>query len=507
MPRNRLFWLLVLAALGLVLAGMVAGRLAQRENASVGPKHRTTETLQAAGQAESGPPAKHQSPDTGHALRLPAATGPQRVLAPYIDIPAVVVRPNAAALRPYFALRKGLTVRYLGNRFSPAQPELMWVPASENGRDRLIWQSFIPEKGGLLGIYVGDVITLLDDILYDFDVGTLFVKAQKPGFPPGYMLLETLIGETEPATRELIVAKDVERFREFSSVDHDGVRLYEQTVNVDLKQMERDTATLLDDATYATSLAGGMSGGAHPLYAASTARALLFAALKPQVVEERRKAAVAAVAHFFDNYIEKAKVDLGDGRISWPYKFEWTMNWGIKLTPPWYSPYANSQVVEVSALMFKITGEDKYQAMAQAATRFITTPMSKGGAEYTIDGFRLPAEYVYATPPMPNVRVLDGELGVAIALYNAARLLGDSEMLRQSTAYFGGLAMNLEGYLKENGGLWFASYIENMPEGYGWPMWALLQNAAIITKDRRFTEYARRFTPFVTPRWCEQYGC
>ena len=63
-------------------------------------------------------------------------------------------------------------------------------------------------------------------------------------------------------------------------------------------------------------------------------------------------------------------------------------------------------------------------------------------------------------------------------------------MLRQSTAYFAGLAMNLEGYLKEDGGLWFASYIENMPEGYGWPMWALLQNAAIITKDRRFTEYA-----------------
>ncbi len=508
MRRNRRFWLLILAVLCLVLAATVAARLSRREAAGVGSQGQTTTaTTAAAGHGKSGAIAKHQSPDTGHALRLPSATGPQRVLAPYIDIPAVVVRPNAAALRPYFALRKGLTVRYLGNMLSTAQPELMWVPASENGRDRLIWQSFIPNKGGLLGIYVGDVITLLDDVLYDFDVGTLFVKAQKPGFPPGYMLLETLIGETEPATRELIVAKDEDRFRNFSSVDYDGVRLYEQTVNVDPKQMERDTATLLDAATYGTSLAGGMSGGVHPLYATSTARALLFAALKPQVGEEIRKAAIAAVAHFFDNYIEKAKVDLGDGRISWPYQFDWTMNWGIKLTPPWYSPYANSQVVELAALMFKITGDDKYRAMAQAATRFITTPMSKGGAEYTIDGFRLPAEYVYAAPPMPNVRVLDGELGVAIALYNAARLLGDSEMLRQSTAYFGGLAMNLEGYIKEDGGLWFASYIENMPEGYGWPMWALLQNAAIITKDRRFTEYARRFTPFITARWCEQYGC
>ncbi|MCP4559928.1 MAG: hypothetical protein GY837_05320 [Bosea sp.] len=519
MFRPDMLWKFLLGAIVLVMAGATAEFMWRtpaavpdlaRPLAGAAPKASPTTARPEAAVSEpvaTRAPEIGESPDTGHAMRLPAASGPQRVIAPYIDIPAVVVRPNAAALRPYFALRKGLTVRYLGNRFSTAQPELIWVPANENGRDRLIWQSFIPEKGGLLGIYVGDVITLLDDVLYDFDVGTLFVKAQKPGFPPGYMLLETLIGETEPATRELIVAKDVKRFQDFSSVDHDGVRLYEQTVNVDLKQMERDIATLLDEATYATSLTGGMSGGVHPLYATSTARTLLFAALKPKVSEETRKAAIAAVAHFFDNYIEKAKVDLGDGRISWPYKFDWTMNWGIKLTPPWYSPYANSQVVELSALMFKLTGEDKYRAMAQAATRFITTPMSKGGAEYTIDGFRLPAEYVYAAPPMPNVRVLDGELGVAIALYNAARLLGDSEMLRQSTAYFAGLAMNLEGYLKEDGGLWFASYIENMPEGYGWPMWALLQNAAIITKDRRFTEYARRFTPFVTQRWCEQYGC
>lgn len=451
--------------------------------------------------------AKSESPDVEHALRLPAAEGPQRVIAPYIDIPAVVVRPNAATLRPYFALRKGLTVRYMGNRFSTVQPELIWVPAIENDRERLIWQSYIEGKGGLVGVYAGDVITLLDDVLYDLDVGTLFVKVSKPDFPPGYMLLETLIGETEPATNDLVVAKNAKRFYEHASVDYAGVRLYEQTVNVDLNQMKRDTASLLDDASYATTLSGGMSGGVHPLYATSTARALLFAALKPQVSEEMRQEAVAAVAHFFDRYVEADKVALGEGRISWPYKFDWTMNWGVKLSPPWYSPFANSQVVEVSALMYKISGEEKYRAMAQAATRFITTPINKGGSEYTIDGFRLPAEYVYGTPPLPNVRVLDGEFGVAIALYNAARLLGDSEMLRQSTAYFASIAMNLESYLKEDGGLWFAKYIENMPEGYGWPMWALLQNSAIITKDRRFTEYARRFTPFVTKRWCDEYGC
>jgi hypothetical protein len=85
--------------------------------------------------------------------------------------------------------------------------------------------------------------------------------------------------------------------------------------------------------------------------------------------------------------------------------------------------------------------------------------------------------------------------------------LGDSEMLRLSTAYFASIAMNMESYLKEDGGLWFSQYVENMPEGYEWAMWALLQNAATITKDRRFTEYARRQTPFVAKLWCDAYGC
>lgn len=455
----------------------------------------------------AGLPKPNESPDLHHPLRKNGDSSPQRVVAPYLNIPAIVVRPNAEKLAPYFAMREGLVVRYIGNKFSTAQPELVWVPARENEAERLIWQSYVEGKGGLIGLGTGDTIRLLDDKLYDFDVGTLFVKVQKGDFPPGYMLLETLVGETEPVTNELLVAKDPKAFFEHASVDFEGVRLYEQTVSVSLDQIKRDTETLLKDSDYTTSLSAGLSGGVHPLYATSAARTLLFAVMKPQVSGDMRNAAVAAVAHFFEKYVDAAKVDLGQGLISWPYNFEWTMNWGIQLSPPWYSPFANSQVVETSALMHKITGEEGYRLMARAAARFISTPMRNGGAEYMVDGFRLPAEYVYPTPPMPNVRVLDGELGVAIALYNAAQLMGDSEMLRQSTAYFGGLAMNLEGYLKEDGGLWFASYVENMPEGYGWPMWALLQNAALITKDRRFTEYARRFTPFVKQRWCDQYGC
>ena len=110
----------------------------------------------------------------------------------------MVVRPTGRTLRPYFAMRAGLTVRYLGNIFSTNEPELLWVPAVENGMERLIWQTFQPGKGGLTGVYPGQELKLLDDKLYDLDVGTLFVKMQTGEFPPAYMLLETLIGETEP---------------------------------------------------------------------------------------------------------------------------------------------------------------------------------------------------------------------------------------------------------------------------------------------------------------------
>jgi hypothetical protein len=222
---------------------------------------------------------------------------------------------------------------------------------------------------------------------------------------------------------------------------------------------------------------------------------------------ETKAIAQSAVEAFVQNYIMAESVDLGSGMISWPYRFEWVTNWGIKLTPPWYSPYVNSQVVSLAALLYRLTGKEEYRTLALAAARYVVTPISKGGAQYSIDGFRFPAEYVYPTPPIPNIRVIDGEFGSAIALYNGARLLGDSELLRQSSAYFASLGMALEGYLKQDGTLWFSYYGENMPDGYGWPIFALLQNAGIIMKDQRFTEYARKMRPSIGENWCNQLGC
>lgn len=447
------------------------------------------------------------SPDSDHALRLPVQTGAHKVIAPGLDIPTVVSRPNASSLRPYFALRSGLEVKYIGNMFSQNQPDLIWVPHLENGKERLVWSTHADGEGGLVGLFEGDVVTLVDDVIYDLDVGTLFVKVKKGDFPVGYMLLETLIGETEVQNDALIVATDPARFRKFSSVLFDRALLFEQTVTNDYAELRNNIGRLLDDQSYDQTLNGGVAGGVHPLFAMSTARTMLFTALQEETPEDLRNETIASVAHFFEEYVLKEKVSLGEGMISWPYNFEWNLNWGIKLSPPWYSPFANSQVVVVSAIMYKLTGLDKYKKIAYEAALFITTPISEGGSEYKIDGFRLPAEYVYPTPPLPNVRVLDGELGVAISLYNAARILGDSNMLSDATAYFASIAMNLEGYITEDGDLSFAHYFEKMPDGYRWPMWTLLQNAAMITKDRRFSVYATTQTEFIGEIYCKEYGC
>ena len=67
--------------------------------------------------------------------------------------------------------------------------------------------------------------------------------------------------------------------------------------------------------------------------------------------------------------------------------------------------------------------------------------------------------------------------------------------------------MQLDSYTKPDGDLQFSQYIETMPLGYRWPMWALLQNAGLITKDRRFADAAKRMPPFIGNLQCDQLDC
>ena len=336
-------------------------------------------------------------------------------------------------------------------------------------------------------------------------MGTLFAKVRLPDQKTGFVLLETVIGEMD-SNPDLIVAKDRDLFTRNSSVDYEGIRLYEQTVTDDRTALQREIKNLSEPTTYAQNFSAP-NGTIHPLLIASSARTMLFSALKQGIDPKVRQAAIDSAEIFFHSYVFKEKIEVKPGLISWPYKMDWTTNWGIKLSPPWYSPYCNSQIVEAGALLHRLTGKPEYAAIAHDAMAFITTPIDKGGAEYDIGGFKLPAEYVYATPPLPNIRVLDGEFAVAIAIYNGARLLGDSSMLQTSFKYFASLAMQMEAYTSPDGDLQFSQYIEKMPDGYRWPMWALVQNASLITKDRRFSDVARRLTKFIPEASCKSYGC
>lgn len=427
-------------------------------------------------------------------------------IAPYLGIPALVTRPNGHMLHPYFAQRTGLRAKYLKNIFSINQPELAWIPYVQDGKHLLRWQTYDDKtKSGIVGIYPNEDIEFVDNDLYDFGVGTLFVKVRLPDQKIGFVLLETVIGEME-SSADLIVAKDRDQFIRNSSIDFEGVRLYEQTVTDDHIALDREIKNLSEPEKYAQNYPAS-NGTIHPLLIASSARAMLFTALGKKIEPKVRQAAIDSAEIFFRSYVFKEKVDVKPGLISWPYKMEWTTNWGIKLNPPWYSPYCNSQIVTLGALLYRLTGKPEYATIARDAMAFITTPIDKGGAEYDIGGFRLPAEYVYETPPLPNIRVLDGEFGVAIAIYNGARLLGDSRMLQTSLKYFASLAMQMESYTSSDGDLQFSQYIEKMPDGYRWPMWALIQNAGLITKDRRFSDVARRLTKFIPEASCKSLGC
>ena len=129
----------------------------------------------------------------------------------YLGIPTTVRRMNAHLLKPYSRLQEGLRVRYAGNRFSTNQPDLIWVPEFADGRYKLRWETLGTkvDGAGLVSIFQGNVLRILDDTLYDFGVGTLFAHVEnETSGKSGYTLYETIIGDCDPADDSVWVADD-----------------------------------------------------------------------------------------------------------------------------------------------------------------------------------------------------------------------------------------------------------------------------------------------------------
>ena len=434
---------------------------------------------------------------------LPTVTA---VIVPELGIPAEVYRPNNARLAPYSPRWAGLRLRYEGDVFRALNPPMVYVPLQDHGRVLLPWQSSEKGKPGLVGLYPGNVFTLSDDRLYDLGVGTLMVKVRVDGRDaPGYVPLGLVLGNTVAADDSLWSAREIGRMLDKTVFEYRGVRIYaiDQAKSGNIEEL---ISALETPASYASALSGGQRG-IHPVYAGSALASALFYALRGDTPPQVRDRVVKAARVFFDEYVYKSAVQRGDGAVSWPYPFEWTTNWGVALKPPWFSAYANAAFSSAAAAMYRLTDEERYRELAQKAARYIGMPVEEGGAEYDVSGFKLPAEYVYSFKDTPNIRVLDGELITTVLLYNAARLLGDWEMLWIAARHAMSIAMQLEFFRNADGSLMFAAYVEKMPPHYGWTVWANLQALANILKDRRFRIAADALRVHVGENQCKDFGC
>jgi hypothetical protein len=256
---------------------------------------------------------------------LPAETTD---IDPYLGIPAVVQHPNAHLLAPYVRLQRGVRVRYLGNLFSANQPDLIWVPDSTGGVHRLRWETYgyRSDGSGLGSIAAGDVLRIADDRLYDFNVGTLFVRVlnERSG-QTGYTLLETVVGDCDPADGALWVAREPERLLARATRLYSGHLVYPISSPTDLAVIERAVEVLRDPDRYPTDLNGGMAeAGVHPVYAANTVFGVLMRVLQLAEQEPRRAEMIDAARTFFDAWVIPQAVETGAGIVSWPYRFDWT---------------------------------------------------------------------------------------------------------------------------------------------------------------------------------------
>ena len=339
-------------------------------------------------------------------------------------VPMDTVQPNEAFSRPYRPDREGLRVRYLGNRLSPAQQDSVWY-------DTRGAQPSPPLLGGRIELQVGDCMTILDHRPYDLSVGTPMIKVRhEPSGREGFVTLETLVAETTECDGELWVAEDKPRLRgivEFDTADgilYSTNRVSPVEVAASIEYLEQ----FLPGRVPAEKLAATI----HPLQAGAHAHRIGVWALWSERAPDERQRVAMLIDAMFGAYGLRVARTLGDA-LAWPYAFDFVMPWGTKLASPWYSGYANSAMVAACACAWRLTGTNSYREAAQRGSAFLRRPMTDGGAFYVADGFKYVAEYCYPAPPIPNYRVLDGELCSLVFLYNAALMLRDSDLLAFAT--------------------------------------------------------------------------
>lgn len=341
----------------------------------------------------------------------------ERKLAPYLGVTADV-RSAPEVERVYRPEWRGQSATYKGNLFGLSTPDHVLHLRSRAGSD------------GLLGVSEtlrpGDRIALLDDAIYDLAAISGFVRISvERSSRSGYIALDTLFGETVADDATAIALRD-------------GATIYEY------KPSSREIATAaagsLREPDYAKTFGLGDQIGVHPLSISGTAVLALQYAVRLDCDETVRAEIVSAAKAYVGRYLKSEGREIA-GALAWPYPFVWDLKPGTKLTPPWYSGYANSIISLSAALLFHLTGDAEHRNLAMKAAAWTFLPLERGGARYEVAGFPHVAEYVY--DDVPNLRVLDGELASAVALYNVAVILRDGPMLRQVARIIAGLSVEL----------------------------------------------------------------
>lgn len=401
---------------------------------------------------------------------------------PYLGVAAKVERLNEHLVKPYCAKRAGMVVQFAGSHFSSEQPSSMWIAGSTATHAGPMYLGTREELSS------GDVLEVLEDPLFDFSVGVPFVKIKrKISGSVGYVPLESFIGDTTPVDASLWTAHERGRLRSLVEF-RNGSRVLYSTNRVSAKEVEESIKFLLATVNGTTD---GDESSVHPLQAGAHAHRLGAWALADGRSSDERASATDAIDGMLRAYAVPKCNELRNGSIAWPYEFDFKMPWGTKLNKPWYSGYANAAMLGALACASVLCDEREYAELARGAARFLQLPMDLGGAMYECDGFRYIAEYVYKSPPIPNYRVLDGELCSVVYIYNAALLLGDSLLLRLAIQLAAGIAASIPLFTSTRGLPVFGMDGQAMNPNYMWQLWVTLQLLGNAFKDRTFSEFAK----------------
>jgi hypothetical protein len=417
-----------------------------------------------------------------------------RVDSSLLGIPCVTVAPNAVASQPYVADRAGLRISVRSSDYLSEQPLSFWPHREEaSGRVLLPAAEVLEESEDLL---------VLDDRLIDLAVSTPMIAVRRLATGgDGYITLDALITKTEGNERDIWVAEEpttlrrLVEFRTRAGTIYSTNRMSAEEVNDSIKFLSRFLA-LNEDAIEPL----------HPLQVGAHAHRLGVWALDERRQPHERSEVARLFSATFQRFLTPKAKEIAPGVLTWAYEFDHSMPWSIALRAPWYSGYCAAAIVGTLAVGWALTGEGCWRDMARGAVAYLKLPSHEGGAAYGIEGFHYIAEYVYRMPPIPNYRVLDGELCSPQYLHNAGLLLDDPQLVAFAHRLACGLIAPLRLLRRADGAPLYGMDGRDMDPNYMWQLWMCLQLLAAMTKDRAFAKIARDWKAFVPANfWTEGY--